>query len=77
MLFKKIFDIKYFIVGLVIGFILVLLYPINKKHVIIYPTNENKGEIQYRDSAKNCFEGLVEDVKCPKNPTNVNIIPIQ
>ena len=77
MLFKKIFDIKYFIVGLLIGFILVLLYPINKKNVIIYPTDENKGKIQYKDSAKNCFEALVEDVKCPKNPTNVNIIPIQ
>jgi hypothetical protein len=77
MLFKKIFDIKYFIVGLVIGFMLVLLYPINKKQVIIYPTDENKGKLQYKDSAKNCFEALVEDVECPKNPRNVNIIPIQ
>tara|TARA_Y200000002_G_C22068668_1_gene409552 strand:+ start:43 stop:276 length:234 start_codon:yes stop_codon:yes gene_type:complete len=77
MLFKKIFDIKYFIIGLIIGFILVLLYPINKKEVIVYPNNENKGYIQYRDMASNCFEAEVEELECPKNPSNVKIIPIQ
>ena len=77
MLFKKIFNIKYFIIGLVIGFILVLLYPINKKEVIIYPNNENKGDIQFKDAGNNCFEAVVEEIECPKNPSNVNIIPIQ
>ena len=77
MLFKKIFDIKYFIIGLVVGLILVLLYPINKKEVIIYPNNENKGDIQFKDAGSNCFEAVVEEVECPKNPSNVNIIPIQ
>lgn len=77
MLFKKIFNIKFFIVGIVIGFVLVLLYPISKKEVIIYPSNENKNNIQYKDNAKNCFEASIEELECPKNPANVNIIPIQ
>ena len=77
MLFKKIFNIKFFIVGIVIGFVLVLLYHISKKEVIIYPSNENKNNIQYKDNAKNCFEASIEELECPKNPANVNIIPIQ
>ena len=77
MLFKKIFNIKFFILGILIGFMLVLLYPISKKEVIIYPSNENKDVIQYKDSAKNCFEASIEELECPKNPANVNIIPIQ
>ena len=77
MLLKKIFNIKFFIVGILVGLILVILYPISKKEVIIYPSNENKDEIQYKDSAKNCFEATVEELECPKNPANVNIIPVQ
>ena len=77
MLLKKIFNIKFFILGILIGFMLVLLYPISKKEIIIYPSNENKDDIQYKDSAKNCFEASIEELECPKNPVNVNIIPIQ
>lgn len=77
MLIGKIFNIKYFILGLLIGLILTLLYPIKKKQIIIYPTSANNKKVQYIDDANNCFEAEVKDTSCPKNPTNVKIIPIQ
>lgn len=76
-LYKKIFKPMYFILGIIIGIILLFLYPIEKKIVTIYPNEKNKKDVQYKDLINNCYEANIETVKCPNNPLNVKVIPIQ
>lgn len=77
MLFKKIFSLRYFLLGIFISLMLLMVFPKEGENITIYPTNENKERIQYVDKAKSCFEFSVEEVECPNNPYDVKIIPIQ
>lgn len=77
MLIKKIFSLRFFLLGVFIGLILLMIFPSNGKVVTIYPSKENGRSIQYVDKAKSCFEFNVEEVDCPTNPYDVKIIPIQ
>jgi len=76
MLLYKLFRFKFFILGMIVGIILFLIYP-QKKVVTIYPNDDNKNKIQYKDNADNCYEFNVYEVECPMNPSEIKIIPIQ
>jgi hypothetical protein len=45
--------------------------------IYVYPTPENIGKIQYKDNADNCFNFKQREVPCPKNESDISIIPIQ
>mgnify|MGYP004080754775 FL=1 len=77
MLLYKLFSIKFFVAGLMLGAVLLAIYPSVGKTVTIYPSKENEKHIQYVDRSNSCFEFNVQEVECPSNPNSVKIIPIQ
>ncbi len=77
MLLYKIFHIKYFILGILLGFLLLRIYPNNREEVIIYPSDEVQEHSQYIDNANNCFDFSIKEVECPQNVYTIRNIPIQ
>lgn len=75
MLLYNLFKVKFFLLGLVLGIVMLFLFPVQKKNITLYPNDNN--DIQYVDKANNCFEFDIQEVKCPNNPLNVKLIPIQ
>ncbi len=77
MLLYNIFQLKYFILGILLGLLLLQIYPNNREQVIIYPSEKVQEHSQYTDSADNCFEFSVKEVECPNNIYSIRNIPIQ
>tara|TARA_B100000401_G_scaffold162914_1_gene108785 strand:+ start:9902 stop:10135 length:234 start_codon:yes stop_codon:yes gene_type:complete len=73
----KIFDIRFFIIGLFVGFVLIQIYPITKEKVIIYPSEKVQTTSQYIDGGGNCFDFSVKEVECPNNVYQIKDIPLQ
>lgn len=64
-----------FIIAFIIGLIFVRLSSSPTETVIVYPTPENAGTIEYKDKAGNCFIFKAKEFACPK--TGMKKIPIQ
>jgi hypothetical protein len=45
--------------------------------IYIYPTPENVELMLYKDKANQCFAFEQKEVSCPRNPMNIEKIPIQ
>ena len=71
----KYINFPVFIVSLVRGFIFVYLSAAPTETVLVYPTPENAGKIEYKDKAGTCFSFKAMEVSCPK--TGMKVIPIQ
>ena len=71
----KYINFPVFIVSLVLGFIFVYLSAAPTETVLVYPTPENAGKIEYKDKAGTCFSFKAMEVSCPK--TGMKVIPIQ
>ena len=58
---------KWFVLGFIIGIILVyMLKP--KPHIIIeHPTEESIKNSVYRDETDKCYKLVTKDIKCPGN----------
>ena len=65
-----------FLVSLFIGLVFIYLND-DKKKINIFPTPSNINEIEYRDKADNCFEYVMENIKCPSDEKKINHIPVQ
>ena len=72
----NIINIKVFLVSLFIGLVFIYLND-DKKKINIFPTPSNINEIEYRDKADNCFEYVMENIKCPSDEKKINHIPVQ
>jgi len=77
MLLYNIFQLKYFVAGILLGFLLLQLYPDNREQVIIYPSDKVQDNTQYIDSAENCFDFSIKEVECPNNIYSIRNVPIQ
>lgn len=73
----KFINIPVFIISLAIGLFIVYLSMADSRKIIVYPTPENVGLIQYRDSAGNCFEVKPTEKQCPTNEAELSKIPAQ
>lgn len=71
----KYINLQVFLVSLVIGFIFIYLSATPTETVLVYPTPENAGKVEYKDKAGNCFSYKAMEVTCPK--TGMKVIPIQ
>lgn len=72
----KIINLKVFLISLFLGLLFIYLND-DKKKINVFPTPSNINEIEYKDKADNCFEYVMENVKCPSNDKEINHIPIQ
>ena len=69
----KRFSLPAFLVGFILGLVIINFRAL-KKHVIrIYPTLENKDKVLYQDDADHCFSMAAKEASC-KDEKN---IPIQ
>tara|TARA_Y100000287_G_scaffold185518_1_gene188990 strand:+ start:4084 stop:4305 length:222 start_codon:yes stop_codon:yes gene_type:complete len=71
----KYIKLPIFLAAFVIGLIFVHLSAAPTETVLVYPTPENAGKIEYQDKAGNCFIYKAKEVTCPK--TGMKVIPIQ
>jgi hypothetical protein len=73
----KYIDIRIFILSLAIGIFVVYMTTDTNRTIYIYPTPENVELMLYKDKANQCFAFEQKEVSCPRNPMNIEKIPIQ
>lgn len=71
----KYINLPIFLLSLVIGLIFIYLSATPTETVLVYPTPENAGRVEYKDKAGTCFSYKAMEVKCPK--VGMKVIPIQ
>lgn len=72
----KIINIKVFLLSLLVGLVFMYLND-DKKKINVFPTPSNIHKVEYKDKAENCFEYMMEEVKCPTKKSDINTVPIQ
>jgi hypothetical protein len=72
----KYISIKVFVISFIVGLIFVYFFGSETKQIYVYPTPQNIGKIQYKDSANNCFHYESTQVKCP-SADEITSIPAQ
>jgi hypothetical protein len=73
----KYISFRLFLISFAIGLFFVYVYGPETKDVFIYPTPENVSKIIYKDHANNCFSYEQQQVKCPKDASQIHVIPLQ
>jgi hypothetical protein len=71
---KKI-SLPIILASFLIGLIFVFLSSESRENVLVHPTPDNIGEIEYSDKAGTCFTFEEKLVECPKD--GGKMIPIQ
>ena len=73
----KFLNIPVFILSFAIGIFFVYIFVPDTRTILVYPTPENVGLLQYRDATGNCFHLVEKVVDCPKDGKNISKIPPQ
>jgi hypothetical protein len=74
----KYINIPVFIVSFAFGIFAVYVTLPDTKRILVYPSPDNIGLVQYKDKANNCFRFRETSVSCPKDKKKTSItIPVQ
>jgi hypothetical protein len=73
----KYINIYVFIISLLFGIFAVYITSPEKRKIVVYPTHENAGILQYKDKTNSCFSIIEQEVKCPTNDNDIAKVPIQ
>lgn len=71
-------DVKHlavFLLAFALGGIMVYFTAPATTTVVVYPTPDNAGKVEYKDRAGNCYRYSSKKIKCPK--TGAIKIPLQ
>ena len=72
----KYISIQVFIISFIIGLIFIYIFGEEERKVYVYPTPQNINNIQYKDTANNCFTFSSKEVKCPSENL-ISKLPVQ
>ena len=70
----KIINIKIFLLSFLFGLIFIYFND-DKTKINVYPTPSNIHKVEYKDKADNCFEYMMEEIKCPTK-SEINNVPV-
>jgi hypothetical protein len=73
----KYINLYVFIVSLAFGIFAVYITAPDKRKIVVYPTHENSGILQYKDKTNSCFSIVEREVKCPANDKDIAKVPMQ
>lgn len=73
----KFINLPVFIISLALGLFAVYVTIPDTRKIYVYPTPENVQRLQYRDKTNTCFSLKHNQVECPKNESDISIIPPQ
>ncbi len=65
------------IVGLVVGFILLRMYAIDRPIFYKWPSPDNVGKVTYKDKNGVCYQYQGDIVDCAANKDKIRPIPLQ
>jgi len=74
---SKYINIYVLIVSLAFGIFAVYITAPDKRKIVVYPTHENAGILQYKDKTNSCFSVIEQEVKCPANDNDIAKVPVQ
>lgn len=74
---SKYINIPVFLISLAFGIFMVYITMPDMRKVYVYPTPDNIDILQYRDKTDSCFQYKQKEVTCPKDESNVKMIPVQ
>jgi hypothetical protein len=73
----KHFELLYFIIGLLIGAIILYTYTPDKKEVVKYPLPDNVAKLVYKDQNGTCYKFKAKEVNCEQFADKITSYPIQ
>jgi hypothetical protein len=73
----KYINYKVFLLSLIVGLFLVYMTGPERRSIFVYPTKENSGTVQFKDSVGNCYAFDAVDKPCPKDPLKISYVPAQ
>jgi len=73
----KYVNVPIFMVSLALGLLFTYLLGEDLKTVYVYPTPDNVGKIQYKDTNDTCFVYEAHEKECPSNSFLLSSIPFQ
>jgi hypothetical protein len=76
-MFYKYISFKVFLISLAVGILFVYLSSPTPTVIMVYPTPDNVGRVEYKDKADNCFKFEATEVKCPSDKSKIKTIPVQ
>jgi hypothetical protein len=76
-MFYKFINFKVFLLSLALGLLFVYLSSPTPTVIMVYPTPDNVGRVEYKDNADNCFQFEAREVTCPSDKSSIKTIPVQ
>ena len=75
--YMKFINIPVFIISFAVGLFFVYISTPNNKKVIVFPTPENEGKIQYVDNNETCHTYKSTEIKCPADTSKITDYNVQ
>lgn len=66
-----------FIISFAFGMFAVYITMPETRKIMVYPSPDNAGIIQYKDKAGNCFHFKENKVQCPVKESDISKTPLQ
>lgn len=76
-MFYKFINFKVFLISLALGLLFVYLSSPTPTVIMVYPTPDNVGRVEYKDNADNCFQFEATEITCPSDKSKIKTIPVQ
>ena len=75
--FMKFVNVPVFIISVFVGLCFVYITIPDMRKIYVHPSPDNIDILQYRDKTDSCFQYKQKEISCPKDESNVKMIPVQ